>query len=108
MAKKEDRKFLRIPIQKTLKLKSSRPDGQQGLLTTLASVNVSESGIQFESTYRCDPNRQYIIIFTGKDDNVHEIRIKIIWVQEIITGTQFRVGAMFDQSDSAKIKLLLQ
>ncbi len=81
---------------------------KEGLLVSLTSVNLSESGILFESSKAYDVGGHYILRFTGKDNRLYDAGIEIIRVQEIITHTQYNIGAKFIDSDPEKIKHLIQ
>ena len=84
------------------------PSDKGGLLVSLTSVNLSESGILFESSKAYGIGEQYIIRYTGNDNRLYDARIEIIRVDEVITHTQYNIGAKFIDADSEKIKLLLQ
>ncbi|MCD4676822.1 MAG: PilZ domain-containing protein [Desulfobacula sp.] len=102
------RKSKRIAKNKTLKIRPCDPHGNEGLWVTLTSVNLSESGILFESNQKYNIGEHYIIRFTGRDNKLHDARIKIIRVTEVITHTQYSIGAEFVAADSDKIKMLIQ
>lgn len=108
MEKPNHRKFIRISKNKNLKLMSGNPSDKSGLLVSLTSVNLSESGILFESYKAYDIGAQYIIRFTGNDNRIYDTRIEITRVEEIITHSQYNIGAKFIDGDSENIKLLLQ
>ena len=86
---------------------AGNPLDKSGLLVSLTSVNLSESGILFESSKAYDIGEHYIIRFTGNDGRLYDAGVEIIRVQEIITHTQYNIGAKFIDSDPEKIKRLL-
>ncbi|MBU1340093.1 MAG: PilZ domain-containing protein [Proteobacteria bacterium] len=108
MDKKDKRKSERVAINKTLKIKSCDLHEKEGLLVTLISVNLSENGISFESTQPYDIGTHYIIRFTGRDKKLYDIRIEIIRVKEVITHTQYNIGAKFLETDADKIKRFIE
>jgi len=108
MEKTDHRQFIRISKNKNLKLMTGNPSDKSGLLVSLTSVNLSESGILFESSRAYNIGEQYLIRFTGNDNRLYDARIEIIRTREIIPRTQYHIGAKFIDGDSEKIKRLLQ
>lgn len=108
MEKTDHRQFIRISKNKNLKLMTGNPMDKGGLMVSLTTVNLSESGILFESYNTYDIGEHYIIRFTGNDDKIYDARIEITRVEEIITHTHYNIGAKFIDMDSEKIRLLLQ
>ncbi len=106
MDNNDKRTFDRILKNKTLKIKSCDNPDQETLSVTLMSVNLSETGLLFESSRKYNIGSEYFIRFTGNDNQLYDIRIEIIRVDEIITGTQYNIGAQFIETDSDKIQKL--
>jgi hypothetical protein len=100
------RTFDRVLKNKTLKIKSCDNPDQETLAVTLMSVNLSETGVLFESSRKYDVGSEYFIRFTGNDNQLYDIRIEIIRVEEVITGAQYNIGAQFIETDSDKIQKL--
>lgn len=108
MEKTDHRQSNRIGRSKNLKLLTDSSESKGGLSLSLTSVNVSESGLLFESSKAYQIGQQYTIRFTGNDNKLYDIRIEIIRVEEIVTHTQYNIGAKFMDTDADKIQLLLQ
>ncbi|MCG8632564.1 MAG: PilZ domain-containing protein [Desulfobacterales bacterium] len=95
MNKSDQRKFIRIPSSRTIKIAECGQEKANVLLETLTSVNLSENGILFDSTKPYPVGKHYILKISGKDDKVYDARIEIIRVKEVITKTHYRIGARF-------------
>ncbi len=106
MAENNKRTSDRVLKYKTLKIKSCDYPDQERLSVTLMSVNLSETGVLFESSQNYKIGSEYFIRFTGNDKKLYDVRIKIIRIEEIITGTQYNIGAQFIKTDTDKIKKL--
>ncbi len=80
---------------------------KDGLWIPLTSVDVSQSGILFESPYEYKVGERYIIRFTGKNNKFYDEQLEIIRVEEIITHTQYNIGAKFVNDDVDIIQKLI-
>ncbi len=108
MGTADHRQSLRISKNKNLKLLTGNASDKGGLLVSLTSVNLSESGILFESYKAYEIGEHHIIRFTGNDHKIYDARIEITRVEEVVSHTQYNIGAKFIDADSEKIQLLLQ
>ncbi len=106
MDNNDKRTFDRVVKNKTLKIKSCDNPNQETLSVTLMSVNLSETGVLFESSRKYKIGSEHFIRFTGNDKKLYDVRIQIIRVKEIITGTQYNIGAQFIKTDADKIQKL--
>ncbi len=107
MEKSNKRAFSRILTHQTISMVPCDQYEKDGLWVTLTSVDVSQSGILFESPYEYMVGERYIIRFTGKNNKLYDEQLEIIRVEEIITDTQFNIGAKFVNEDVDIIKKLI-
>lgn len=108
MGQTEDRNFSRVIKKQTFKIASCDDHASDGLWVTLTSVNLSQTGILFDSPEKYFVGEEYMIRFTDSDNKLHDERIKIVRVKEILTDTHYNIAAVFIDSDSEKISSLIQ
>lgn len=108
MAERDNRKSIRIDKNKSLKIRPSGLDNADGLLVSLVSVNVSKNGILFESKQAYDVGATFVLRFNGNDNKLYDAQIRIVRVLEIVTRTQYHIGAEFIDPDRDKIHLLVE
>lgn len=91
----EKRAFSRITTHQTISIVPLDEYEKDGLWATLTSVDISETGILFESASAYAVGEQYMIRFSDKNNKKYDQKIEIIRVEEIITLTQYNIGAVF-------------
>lgn len=107
MANTDERNFPRVKKKTTFKITPCENYKRDGLWVTITSVNISKTGILFESPEYYSIGQEYIIRFTGNDNKLHDEKIKIVRTKEIVTGTCYSIGAKFTDTDSEKITALI-